>query len=82
MAGAVPSVNKFLLQFVELYDANKTLRDYLVVSLAKTFMCKLSSRHNSPKIEENVTGFIRVLVTYNKTCAYIASDNMGGPYHR
>ena len=82
MAGAVPSADKFLSQFVELYDANDTLRESLVVSLAKTAVCKRTSSHKNPRTEEKVTGFIPVIGTYNKTCAYIASANMGGPSHR
>ena len=51
MAGAVPSAKKILSQFVELYDTRKAFRESLVVSLEKTDVCKLTSNHNSPRIE-------------------------------
>ena len=82
MAGAVPSANTILLQFVEFYDANRNFRDSLVVSLEKTAVCKLTSSHNNPRTEEKVTVFIRVIGTYNKTCASIDSANLDGPSYR
>ena len=82
MAGAVPSAETFLSGFVELYDASEKFCGSLVVSLAKTAVCKLTSSHKNPRIEENVTRFIRVLGTHNKTCASIASPNLGSPSHR
>ena len=48
----MPSAEKFLSQFVESYDANKNFRESLVVSLVKAAMCKLTSSHNNPRIEE------------------------------
>ena len=55
MDGAVPSDKIFLSQFVELYDANNNLRDSLVVYMKKTAVCNLTSSHNNPIMEENVT---------------------------
>lgn len=80
--GAVPSANNFLVQFSELYESNKNFQDSLVVSLLKSAVYKLKTGCRNPMIEEKVTGFIRVLGTYNKTCASIASANLGGPSKR
>ena len=63
MASDVPNVEKFMSQFVELYDSNNTLRESLVVSLAKNNLWKLTPSHNNPIIKEKVTGFIRILGT-------------------
>ena len=82
MAGAVPSANKIMLQFVEFYDANKNFRESLVVSLENTSVWNLTSIHNNSRNEEIFTGFIRVLGTYNKSCASIDSANLGGPSYR
>ena len=71
MAGAVPSANKVLSQFFELYYSNKTFCESLVMYLAKISVCELNSSHNNPIIEEKVNGFIRLMVTYNKTYAFI-----------
>ena len=50
MDGSVPSANTFLLQFVDLYDANENFCESLVVSLTKTALCKLNSSHSNPII--------------------------------
>ena len=52
MYGAVPTAEKFLSQFVESYDPNKKFRESIDVSLVKAAMCKLTSSHNNPIIEE------------------------------
>ena len=48
---SVPSAKNFLSQFVELYDANETFRESLVMYLAKTTVFKLTSSCNNPGIK-------------------------------